>query len=160
MDVASSTKSPISQSIISYELYYYFLHHNQLRQNLSAINQCDKPIHCMSPFLFETIHLPGRTIVSRLRQTTKGNQLIDILREILCCYNKQLPGRTIVGRSRQTTKGNQLIVISREILCWYNKRLPGRTIIGRSKHTKHSPIINTQCIYDYFELLWKESSLS
>ena len=60
--------------------------------------------------------------------------------------NKRLPGHTIVGCSKQTTyKGNQLIVISKEI------------------QIKHSPIINTECIYDYYFkirfIVWIESSL-
>ena len=73
-----------------------------------------------------------------------------------------LSGRTIVGRSRQPTKGNQLIVISREILYCYINQLPGCTIVDCLRQIKHSPIINTQCIYDYFKIsfiVWNESSL-
>ena len=99
------------------------------------------------------------------RNSSLGNQSwrqTNSLYGTIVVQKKWLPGRTIVGRSGQTIKGNQLIVILREILCCYNKQLPGRTIVGCSKHTKHSPIINTQCIYDYFKtsfIVWNKSSL-
>ena len=60
--------------------------------------------------------LPGRTIVSRSRQTIKGNQLIVILREIICCYNKQLPGRTIVVQNKQSTPPSSILNVFMIIL--------------------------------------------